>query len=125
MVIFGSQLKDNIKFLKSLDLDMIVVVAFGYILPKELINLPKFGCINLHASLLPRWRGAAPIQRAIMAGDKNTGLTVMLMDEGLDTGNIISKIYFKCLIDHASIQFKFFIKSRSFLNLSLKAFFFC
>lgn len=90
-VIFGNTLRDNIEFLKSLDLDMIVVVAFGYILPKELINLPKFGCINLHASLLPRWRGAAPIQRAIMAGDKNTGVTVMLMDEGLDTGSIISK----------------------------------
>ena len=91
-VIFGNQLKDNIKFLKSLNLDMIIVVAFGYILPKELIKLPKYGCINLHASLLPRWRGAAPIQRAIMAGDQNTGITIMLMDEGLDTGDIISKI---------------------------------
>ena len=91
-VIFGNQLKDNIKFLKSLNLDMIIVVAFGYILPKELIKLPKYGCINLHASLLPRWRGAAPIQRAIMSGDQNTGITIMLMDEGLDTGDIISKI---------------------------------
>ena len=71
---------------------MIIVVAFGYILPKELIKLPKYGCINLHASLLPRWRGAAPIQRAIMAGDENTGITIMLMDEGLDTGDVISKI---------------------------------
>jgi len=91
-VIFGSNLKNNIEYLKSLNLDMIIVVAFGYILPKELIKLPKLGCINLHASLLPRWRGAAPIQRAIMAGDKNTGVTIMLMDEGLDTGNIISTI---------------------------------
>jgi methionyl-tRNA formyltransferase len=99
-VIFGSQIKENIKFLKSLNLDMIIVVAFGYILPKELINLPKFGCINLHASLLPRWRGAAPIQRAIMAGDKNTGLTVMLMDKGLDTGNIISKISIDINLKH-------------------------
>ena len=94
-VIFGSSLRNNIEFLRSLDLDMIIVVAFGYILPEELINLPKLGCINLHASLLPRWRGAAPIQRAIMAGDKVTGLTVMLMDKGLDTGNIISKYSIK------------------------------
>ena len=91
-VIFGKQLKDNIEFLKSLNLDMIIVVAFGYILPKELIKLPKYGCINLHASLLPRWRGAAPIQRAIMAGDQNTGISIMLMDEGLDTGDVISKM---------------------------------
>ena len=91
-VIYGSNLRDNISFLDSLNLDMIIVVAFGYILPKELIKLPKLGCINLHASLLPRWRGAAPIQRAIMEGDQKTGLTVMLMDEGLDTGDIISKI---------------------------------
>ena len=91
-VIYGCHLKDNIKFLNSLNLDMIIVVAFGYILPKELIKLPKLGCINLHASLLPRWRGAAPIQRAIMEGDEKTGLSVMLMDEGLDTGDVISKI---------------------------------
>jgi methionyl-tRNA formyltransferase len=94
-VLYGNQLKENINFLKSLDLDMIIVVAFGYILPKELLKIPKLGCINLHASLLPRWRGAAPIQRAIMAGDIKTGLTVMLMDEGLDTGKIISKVSIK------------------------------
>jgi methionyl-tRNA formyltransferase len=71
---------------------MIIVVAFGCILPSTIIKLPKLGCINLHASLLPRWRGAAPIQRAIMSGDKQTGVAVMLMDEGLDTGDVISSL---------------------------------
>ena len=63
-----------------------VVVAYGLILPKPILDAPKLGCINIHASLLPRWRGAAPIQRAIMAGDAETGITIMKMDEGLDTG---------------------------------------
>ena len=71
---------------------MIIVVAFGYILPAAVINLPRLGCINLHASLLPRWRGAAPIQRAIMSGDRQTGVSVILMDEGLDTGAVISSL---------------------------------
>ena len=68
--------------------DVAVVVAYGLILPKEILDAPAFGCLNLHASLLPRWRGAAPIQRAIMAGDRETGVMVMKMDEGLDTGPI-------------------------------------
>ena len=91
-VLFANSLKDRIEYLKNLNLDMIVVVAFGYILPSSIIDLPKFGCINLHASLLPRWRGAAPIQRAIMSGDAQTGVAVMLMDEGLDTGAVISTL---------------------------------
>lgn len=70
--------------------DMIVVVAYGKILPKSVIDYPKYGCINLHVSLLPKYRGAAPMQRAIMAGESETGVTVMYMDEGLDTGDIIS-----------------------------------
>lgn len=70
--------------------DIIVVVAYGKILPSEVLNYPKFGCINLHVSLLPKFRGAAPMQRAIMAGERETGVTVMQMDEGLDTGDIIS-----------------------------------
>ncbi len=70
--------------------DMIVVVAYGKILPPEVINYPRYGCINLHVSLLPRYRGAAPMQRAIMEGESETGVTVMYMDEGLDTGDIIS-----------------------------------
>ena len=91
-VLFANNLKDNIEFLKTLNLDMIIVVAFGYILPAAVINLPRLGCINLHASLLPRWRGAAPIQRAIMSGDRQTGVSVILMDEGLDTGAVISSL---------------------------------
>ncbi len=68
--------------------DAAVVVAYGLILPKEILDAPKFGCFNLHASLLPRWRGAAPIERAIMAGDSETGVMVMKMDAGLDTGDV-------------------------------------
>jgi methionyl-tRNA formyltransferase len=68
--------------------DVAVVVAYGLLLPKSILDAPRFGCLNLHASLLPRWRGAAPIERAIMAGDAETGATVMRMDEGLDTGPI-------------------------------------
>ncbi len=68
--------------------DVAVVVAYGLILPKPILEAPRFGCLNLHASLLPRWRGAAPIQRAIMAGDRETGVMVMRMEEGLDTGPV-------------------------------------
>ncbi|NOH04388.1 MAG: methionyl-tRNA formyltransferase [Chloroflexi bacterium] len=71
--------------------DLIVVAAFGQILRKEVLDLPKFGCINVHASLLPRWRGAAPINAAILAGDEETGVTIMKMDTGLDTGPMLSK----------------------------------
>ncbi len=73
---------------RALDADVAVVVAYGLILPKSVLDAPKHGCLNLHASLLPRWRGAAPIQRAIMEGDAETGVMVMQMDEGLDTGPI-------------------------------------
>ncbi|MDG1439092.1 MAG: methionyl-tRNA formyltransferase [Emcibacteraceae bacterium] len=70
----------------DLNLDVAVVVAYGLILPQELLDAPKFGCLNIHASLLPRWRGAAPIHRAIMAGDDETGIGIMQMEAGLDTG---------------------------------------
>jgi methionyl-tRNA formyltransferase len=73
----------------ALDLDAAVVVAYGLLLPKPVLDAPKLGCFNLHASLLPRWRGAAPIQRAIMAGDTETGVMVMRMEEGLDTGPVL------------------------------------
>jgi methionyl-tRNA formyltransferase len=69
--------------------DVLVVVAYGLILPLAVLALPRFGCLNIHASLLPRWRGAAPIQRAILAGDRLTGVTIMLMDAGLDTGPML------------------------------------
>jgi methionyl-tRNA formyltransferase len=70
----------------ALGLDAAVVIAYGLILPKQVLAAPRLGCFNIHASLLPRWRGAAPIQRAILAGDSETGITIMQMDEGLDTG---------------------------------------
>ena len=73
----------------ALDADVMVVAAYGLILPKAVLQLPHHGCLNIHASLLPRWRGAAPIQRAILAGDKETGITIMQMDEGLDTGDML------------------------------------
>jgi methionyl-tRNA formyltransferase len=74
---------------RELEIDAAVVVAYGLLLPKPILDAPKLGCFNLHASLLPRWRGAAPIQRAIMAGDAETGVMVMRMDEGLDTGPVL------------------------------------
>ncbi|CAC9615741.1 Methionyl-tRNA formyltransferase (EC 2.1.2.9) [uncultured Gammaproteobacteria bacterium] len=75
--------------LKNLNAAVMVVVAYGQILPKEVLKIPQYGCLNIHASLLPRWRGAAPIQRAILAGDKTTGIGIMQMNEGLDTGAIL------------------------------------
>jgi methionyl-tRNA formyltransferase len=75
----------------ALSLDLAVVAAYGLILPKAILDAPKLGCLNIHASLLPRWRGAAPIQRAIMAGDAETGVTIMRMDVGLDTGPMLLK----------------------------------
>ncbi|THB68257.1 MAG: methionyl-tRNA formyltransferase [Gammaproteobacteria bacterium] len=77
--------------------DVMVVVAYGLLLPPEVLTIPAHGCLNIHASLLPRWRGAAPIQRAILAGDKESGVAIMQMDEGLDTGDVI--LMQKCRID--------------------------
>ncbi len=74
----------------ALDLDAAIVVAYGLILPKAILDAPRLGAFNLHASLLPRWRGAAPIQRALMAGDRVTGVQVMRMEEGLDTGAVLA-----------------------------------
>ena len=76
--------------LEEISPDLIVVVAYGKILPASVINYPRYGCINLHVSLLPKYRGAAPMQRAIMEGERETGVTVMQMDEGLDTGDILA-----------------------------------
>jgi methionyl-tRNA formyltransferase len=83
--------RELIEDLKSMELDFIIVVAFGQILPKEVLDIPKYGCINLHASLLPKYRGAAPINFAIMEGEKVSGNTTMLMDVGLDTGDMLMK----------------------------------
>lgn len=77
--------------LQALHADVMIVAAYGLILPQAVLNIPRLGCLNIHASLLPRWRGAAPIQRAILAGDHETGITIMQMDAGLDTGAILLK----------------------------------
>lgn len=82
--------------LRALSPDLMIVVAYGLILPKAVLEIPQLGCVNIHASLLPRWRGAAPIQRAILAGDRETGVTIMQMDVGLDTGAMLLKQ--QCLI---------------------------
>lgn len=76
--------------IRHLQADVMVVVAYGVILPKAVLDAPKFGCLNIHASILPRWRGAAPIQRAILEGDKESGVTIMQMDVGLDTGDMLT-----------------------------------
>ncbi|MDU2244979.1 MAG: methionyl-tRNA formyltransferase, partial [Haemophilus parainfluenzae] len=83
--------------LKALNADVMVVVAYGLILPQAVLDMPRLGCLNVHGSLLPRWRGAAPIQRSIWAGDQQTGVTIMQMDVGLDTGDMLHKVY--CDID--------------------------
>jgi methionyl-tRNA formyltransferase len=77
---------------RALDADLAVVAAYGLILPKPILDAPKGGCVNVHASLLPRWRGAAPIQRAILAGDEISGVTIMQMEEGLDTGPMLHRL---------------------------------
>jgi methionyl-tRNA formyltransferase len=77
--------------LAELNADLMIVAAYGLLLPASLLKIPRLGCINVHASLLPRWRGAAPIQRALLAGDKETGITLMRMDPGLDTGPIVGQ----------------------------------
>jgi len=82
---------DEVAAFQALNADVAVVAAYGLILPKAVLDAPRHGCINIHASLLPRWRGAAPIQRAIMAGDAQTGVTIMQMEEGLDTGPMLLK----------------------------------
>jgi len=83
--------EDDLNQLKCYQADVMVVAAYGIILPESVLNAFPLGCINIHASLLPRWRGAAPIQRAIAAGDSETGITIMQMDEGLDTGDMLLK----------------------------------
>lgn len=88
------KIRNNQEFIdeiKSLNPDVICVVAYGKILPKEILDIPKYGCINVHGSLLPKYRGAAPIQWAVLNGDKETGITTMFMDVGMDTGDMILK----------------------------------
>jgi methionyl-tRNA formyltransferase len=82
---------ETIEELRAHDADVMVVAAYGLLLPPEVLQIPRYGCLNIHASLLPRWRGAAPIQRAILAGDTQSGITIMQMDAGLDTGPMLLK----------------------------------
>nr|WP_318375376.1 methionyl-tRNA formyltransferase [Enterobacter sp.] len=84
--------QENQQLVADLNADVMVVVAYGLILPKAVLDMPRLGCINVHGSLLPRWRGAAPIQRSLWAGDAETGVTIMQMDVGLDTGDMLVKL---------------------------------
>jgi methionyl-tRNA formyltransferase len=84
--------EESQQLVANLQADIMVVVAYGLILPKAVLDMPRLGCINVHGSLLPRWRGAAPIQRALWAGDSETGVTIMQMDVGLDTGDMLYKL---------------------------------
>ena len=93
-VLQPEKVKTDIVFyetIKAFEPDLIAVAAYGQILPKKILELPKLGCVNIHGSLLPRFRGAAPIQRAILEGDAETGITIMFMEEGLDTGSMLAK----------------------------------
>jgi methionyl-tRNA formyltransferase len=83
--------RSALQLLRDTPHDVMVVVAYGLLLPRVVLDIPRYGCVNIHASLLPRWRGAAPIQRAIEAGDAETGVTIMQMEEGLDTGPMLAK----------------------------------
>ena len=84
--------EDTLVTLQNYQADLMIVAAYGLLLPLSILEVPKHGCLNIHASLLPRWRGAAPIQRAILAGDTETGITIMQMNEGLDTGDMLLKL---------------------------------
>lgn len=82
---------EAVEYMKSIDADIYVVAAFGQILPQEVLDIPKYGCVNIHASLLPKYRGAAPIQQSIIDGEEYTGVTIMQMDAGMDTGDILTQ----------------------------------
>ena len=118
--------EDFLNHLKELMPDIFIVIAYGKILSKDILNIPKYGCWNAHASLLPRWRGAAPIQRALLSGDKYTGVGIMKMEEGLDTGDIL--IEEKIIIENnenlqtlkdklSELSSKLIIKSIDLLNI--------
>lgn len=97
LLIQSDNLKDIKNKIYNLNADIIVVVDYGLIIPNEILNITKFGCINIHFSLLPKWRGAAPVQRAILAGDKYTGVTIIQMNENIDEGEILMQS--SCIID--------------------------
>jgi methionyl-tRNA formyltransferase len=105
-------------YLKKINPDLVFVVSYGLIIPKEILSIPRLGCINIHMSLLPRWRGASPIEHSIMSGDLKSGVTFMKMDEGLDTGPILAK--YPCVISKyetaGSLQSKMFKLTEKELN---------
>ncbi|MGQ3888446.1 methionyl-tRNA formyltransferase [Legionella sp. CNM-1927-20] len=86
---------EEVEKLAALNLDLLVVIAYGLILPKSILSIPRLGCVNVHASLLPRWRGASPIQHAILHGDDYSGVTIMQMDVGMDTGDMLNKVSYR------------------------------
>lgn len=92
------------EIIKGINPDIIIVIAYGKILPKQILNIPKYGCINVHASLLPKYRGAAPIQWAVLNGDKKTGVCIMQMDEGLDTGDVLNIVETEIGINETSAE---------------------
>ena len=94
------RLEENVEYLRKYEADIMVVAAFGQLLPKSILDMPKYGCINVHASLLPKYRGAAPIQWSILNGDAVTGVTIMQMDVGMDTGDMIAKREVEIRADH-------------------------
>ncbi len=96
-------LKDQDNIIKNLNADVMIVVAYGMLIPQSILSIPRLGCINIHASILPRWRGAAPIQRAIEAGDSKTGVSIMQMDVGLDTGPVYQTLSIDIDEDDTSI----------------------
>ena len=102
--------------------DLIIVAAYGKILPKQILDIPKYGAINIHASLLPKYRGAAPIQHALLNGEKETGITIMQLDEGLDTGDIIlqEKLEIEPKDTSAILLDKLFAKGASLLLEAIK-----
>jgi methionyl-tRNA formyltransferase len=97
-----TSLKDQVELINSLHADAMVVVAYGMLLPQSILDIPPLGCINIHASILPRWRGAAPIQRAIEAGDSQTGVSIMRMELGLDTGPVFKTLTLDISTDDTS-----------------------
>ena len=118
------KIKDEtfIKKIKSLNPDLIIVAAYGKILPKQILDIPKYGAINIHASLLPKYRGAAPIQHALLNGEKETGITIIQLDEGLDTGDIIlqEKLEIEPKDTSAILLDKLFAKGASLLLEAIK-----
>ena len=116
--------EDTIRALRDFKPDLIVVAAYGKILPKSILEIPRYGCINFHTSLLPKWRGASPIQNAILAGETETGVTIMKMDEGMDTGDILTQVTVSIAPDdtNATVSAKLFSAGKELLLETISPF---